>query len=159
SKLLYVVIEDLDADRAALLSNEVAQAYIAENLALKMRNTETATQWLEERLKDLQEQMQKGELAGYGVKKRAEMRTTSLEDRQSMVSQRLNTINLALTEVRTKVARLKARADTLSKFGKLTRDDDEHWEEGFSAAEDNPLVQQLKVRYATQKAECAELQE
>ena len=37
SRLVYVVIEDLDPERAALLANEIAQAYIAENLSLKLR--------------------------------------------------------------------------------------------------------------------------
>jgi len=158
SRLVYVVIEDVDSDRAALLANEVTQAYIAENLTLKLRTTETASQWLEERLTDYAAKTKQSELAVYQFKKDADMLTTSLEDRASMVSQRLNSFNLALTEVRTKLAGLRARVDALHKLRAAAKDDDAHWAEGSSSAEDNLLIHQLKIRYANQKVECAELQ-
>src|SRR5262249_55956211 len=159
SRLVYVVLEDADPDRAALLANEVTQAYIAENLALKLRTTETASQWLEERLTDYEAKTKQTELAVYQFKKDADMLTTSLEDRQSMVSQRLNSVNLALTEVRTKLAGLRAKVEAIHKLRESARDEDGHWAESLSAAEDNVLIHQLKVRYATQKADCAELHE
>jgi len=159
SRLVYVVIEDLDPDRAALLANEVAQAYIAENLALRLRTTETASEWLEDRLKDLEQRSKQSELAVYQFKKDSDMLTTSLEDRQSMVSQRLNTTNLALTEVRTKIAGMKARVDAIYKLRHSSTDDEVHWAEALSSAGESLLIQQLKVRYATQKAEYAELKE
>jgi capsular exopolysaccharide synthesis family protein len=159
SRLVYVVLEDEDPDRAALLANEVTQAYIAENLALKLRTTETASQWLEERLTDYEAKTKQTELAVFQFKKDADMLTTSLEDRQSMVSQRLNAFNLALTEVKTKLAGLRAKVDAIHKLRDAARDDDGHWAEGVGAAADNLLIHQLKVRYATQKDECAELQQ
>ena len=159
SRLVYVVIEDYDADRAALLANEVAQAYIAENLALKLRTTDKASEWLEEQLKDLEHKSRQSELSVYQFKKNADMLTTSLEDRQSMVSQRLNAINLALTEVRTKLAGLRARVDAIGKLRHSANEDDAHWAEGLSSGEDNVLIHQLKIRYASQKVECAELKE
>jgi capsular exopolysaccharide synthesis family protein len=159
SRLVYVVIEDEDPDRAALLANEVTQAYIAENLALKLRTTETASQWLEERLADYQVKTKQTELAVYQFKKDADMLTTSLEDRQSMVSQRLNSFNLALTEVKTKLAGLRAKVDAIHKLRDAARDDDGYWAEGLAVAEGNLLIHQLKLRYATQKDECAELQQ
>src|SRR5262249_34082165 len=75
-----------------------------------------------------------------------------------MVSQRLNSFNLALTEVRTKLAGLRARVDALHKLRIAAKDDDAHWAEGSSSAEENLLIHQLKIRYANQKVECAELQ-
>src|SRR5215472_3887075 len=159
SRLVYIVIEDFDPERAALLANEVAQAYIAENLALKLRTTDKASEWLEEQLKDLAQKSKQSELSVYQFKKDADMLTTSLEDRQSMVSQRLNAINLALTDVRTKLAGLKARAEAIRKVRSSASEDDAHWAEALSAAEDNLLIHQLKIRYASQKVECAELNE
>jgi len=159
SRLVYIVVEDVDAERAALLSNEVAQAYIAENLSLKLRITDKASEWLEEQLKDLEDKSRQSELSVFQFKKDADMLTTSLEDRQSMVSQRLNAINLALTDVRTKLAGLKARVDAIHKLEASGDSDGVHWAEGLSAAADNLLIHQLKVRYVAQKAECAELKE
>src|SRR5215472_12093950 len=126
SRLVYVVIEDLDPERAALLANEIAQAYIAENLSLKLRASDKASEWLEEQLKDLESKSRQSELSVYQFKKDADMLTTSLEDRQSMVSQRLNTINLALTEVRTKLAGLRARVDAINKLRQSASEEDAH---------------------------------
>jgi capsular exopolysaccharide synthesis family protein len=159
SKVVYINVEDLDPDRAALLANEITQAYIAENLALKLRTTETASEWLEARLKDLEQKSHQSEVDVYNFKKEADMLTTSLEDRQSMVSQRLNATNVALTEVRTRLAGLRARAEAINKLRAGATGEDVHWAEGLSAAADNLLVHQLKVRFATQKDECAELKE
>ena len=159
SRLVYVVIEDFDSDRAALLANEVAQAYIAENLALKLRTTDKASEWLEEQLKDLEHKSRQSEMSVYQFKKDADMLTTSLEDRQSMVSQRLNAVNLALTEVRTKLAGQRARVDAIGKLRNSKNEEDAHWAEGLSSGEDNVLIHQLKIRYAAQKVECAELKD
>src|SRR5207253_3266621 len=91
SRVVNVGVEDLDPERAALLANEVAQAYMAENLALRLRVTESASRWLEDRLVDLEQKTKTSELAVYDFKKEKDMLTTSLEDRASMVSQRLTT--------------------------------------------------------------------
>ena len=50
SRVAFISVEDTDPKRAALLANEVANAYIAESLALKLRVTESASKWLEDRL-------------------------------------------------------------------------------------------------------------
>jgi capsular exopolysaccharide synthesis family protein len=159
SRMVYVVIEDFDPDRAALLANEVAQAYIAENLSLKTRTTETAGAWLEERLGELEQKSKHSDISMYDFKKREDMLTTSLEDRQSMVSQRLNATNLALTEIKTRLAGLKARVEAINKVRRAAKNDDLHWAEGLPASTENTLIPDLKMRYASQTSECAELKE
>jgi succinoglycan biosynthesis transport protein ExoP len=159
SHLLYIKVQDVDAERAALLANEVTDAYKAENLALKLRVTDDAEKWLAERLEQLSGQAKQSELAVYDFKKDQDMLTTSLEDRMSMVSQRLNTYNQALTEVRTKIAGLKARVDAINQARKEAQEEGQvHWAEGlvFDTLEAG-YVQQLKVRYSQQKGECGEL--
>ncbi len=54
SRLVKVVVQDESPQRAALLANEVAAAYLEENLALKLRMTESAARWLEERKDELE---------------------------------------------------------------------------------------------------------
>ena len=159
SRLVNVSVEDLDPQRAALLANEVSEAYIAENLALKMRVTESASRWLEERLSTLEDKSKKSELDLYDYKKTADMLTTSLEDRQSMLSQRLTALNAALTEVRLKIAGLKARVDAIHGVQQQASDNRSRWAEGLPSAAENGLVQQFKVRLAMQQSECAELKE
>lgn len=159
SRIVNIVVNDVDPNRAALFANEVAESYIQENLALKLRMTETASQWLEERLASLEEKSKVSELQIFNFKKTADMLTTSLEDRQSMVSQRLNALNAALTDVRLTVADVQARVAAIDSLKKDAQEGagDARWGEGLPAAIGNSLIQQLKVRLATQRAECADL--
>jgi capsular exopolysaccharide synthesis family protein len=160
TRIVSVRVEDLDPKRAALLANEVAEAYINENLALRLRNSESANRWLEERLAELEQRTKQSEIAVYDFKKDADMLTTSLEDRASIVSQRLNTYNGALTEIRTRIAGLKARVDAI---GSLRRSadtaKDPAWADVLATgASAGPLVS-LKSRFLQEKAECAALKE
>lgn len=157
SRLVNIIIEDLDANRAALLSNEVAEAYMSETLALRLRVTDNASHWLEERLTDLESRSKKSELAVFEFKKDADMLTTSLEDRASMVSQRLTTFNGALTDVRTKIAELKARVSAIQSMRNASPDDS-RWAEGLPSTEGN-FIHQLKAAVIQSRNECAELSE
>ena len=160
TRIVNVRVEDLDPKRAALLANEVAEAYIAENLALRLRISETANRWLEDRLAELEQRTKQSEIAVYDFKKDADMLTTSLEDRASMVSQRLSTYNGALTEIRTRIAGLKARVDAINSL-RRTADtaQDPAWADVLaSGAGPGPLTT-LKSRFLQEKAECAALTE
>src|SRR5262249_43125222 len=139
---------------------EVAEAYIAENLALRLRISETANRWLEERLTELEQRSKQSELAVYDFKKDADMLTISLEDRASIVSQRLTTYNGALTEIRTRIAGLKARVDAINSL-RHSADTvkDPAWADVLaSTAAQGPLAA-LKSRFLQEKAECAALTE
>jgi succinoglycan biosynthesis transport protein ExoP len=159
SRLVYIGIEDSEPNRAALLANEVAEAYIAENLSLKLKITENASQWLDDRRDSLEKSSKSSEMALYNFKKSADMLTVKLEDAQNMVSQRLIATNQALTDVRLKIAGLKAKADAIRAVQAKAKDEPDRWAEGLPAAADNDLVKQYKVRVANQQAECAEMRE
>ncbi|RKH70665.1 polysaccharide biosynthesis tyrosine autokinase [Corallococcus sp. AB049A] len=158
SRVMNIGVEDTDPARAALLSNEVAAAYMAENLALKLRTTEEARTWLEGRLGELGRQSRSDEMAVYDLKKDADMLSTSLESRLSIVSERINSYNLKLTEVQTRIAAQQARVDAIHRLRKDAGNNDETWAEAVPGAKDGP-IQDLKSRYGEQKAACAELSE
>jgi capsular exopolysaccharide synthesis family protein len=161
TRIVNVRVEDLDPKRAALLANEVAEAYIAENMALRLRTSETANRWLEERLAELEQRTKQSEIAVYDFKKDADMLTTSLEDRASIVSQRLNTYNGALTDVRTRIAGLKARVEAIESLRRTTDAvKDPAWADVFaSAGGGSSPVATLKSRFLQEKAECTALAE
>ena len=160
TRIVNIRVEDGDPKRAALLANEVAAAYIDETLALKLKLSESANRWLEDRLTELEQKTKQSELAVYDFKKDADMLTTSLEDRASIISQRLNTYNGALTEVRTRIAGLKARVDAIDSLRHgVDTAREPGWAEpltqGFTAGTANAL----RNRYVQEKAECAALGE
>lgn len=159
SRVTLILIDDLDPNRAALLANEVADAYIQENLALKLRVTENASQWLDERRETLEKSAKTSELSLFNFKRQQDMLTTSLEDRQSMVSQRLSATNIALTDVRLAVAGLKARVDAIRRVQKATNGNDPMWADGLPGVPEKSFVTDLKMRFVSQRTECAELKE
>jgi polysaccharide biosynthesis transport protein len=158
SRIVKITVADTSPERAALLANEVATAYLDENLALKLRTTESATRWLEDRKAELEGKNKASETAVYDFQKRQDMLTASAQDRASMVSQRLTTYNTALTDVRTRNAGLKARADAIRKIRSTIgkNEEDEVWAEALGSA-DGALIQQLRVRYLSEEADCAAL--
>ena len=158
SRIVQVLVTDSDPKRAALLANEVSEAYIAENLALRLRVTENASAWLEERLADLEQRAKKSELAVFDFKKDADILTTSLENRLSIVSQRLAAYNESLTAVRTRVAQLEARAEAVRRLSAGAAPDDKSWAAVFDDAA-IPASRGLRDQLTQQRLLCAEATE
>lgn len=160
TRIVNVRVEDVEPKRAALLANEVAEAYIAENLALRLRVSETANRWLEERLAELEQRTKQSEIAVYDFKKDADMLTTSLEDRANIVSQRLTTYNGALTEIRTRIAGLKARVDAINSLRRSADTArDPAWADVLATSAGPGPLTSLKSRFLQEKADCAALAE
>ena len=109
---------------------------------------------------ELEQKSKHSELAVYDFKKDADMLTTSLEDRASMVSQRLNAYNGALTDVRTRIAGLRARVEAIKRLHSSVDDaKNPEWSAVLSAASEKSLVSELRLRYFTERNECSALTE
>jgi succinoglycan biosynthesis transport protein ExoP len=158
SRVTMIRVEDGDANRAALLANEVADAYISENLSGKLTITENASKWLEERRDTLEKQSKSSEVALYNFKRQSDVLTNTLESQQSIVAQRLTSISTALTEVQLKIAGLKARVETINAVQK-NAGNDTRWAEALPAAMGNDFVTTAKKRLSEQNLKCAELRE
>ena len=161
SRVVEIVVTDVDPARAALFSNEVADAYIEEILHLKAKLTDSASEWLEDRLVRLEDQTKKSELALYDFKKQSDMLSTSLDDRVSILSQRLQAVNGALTEVDLSITDLTARVESISKLRASMGDDETQWAGQLpitDVAKQN-LLTQLKVNFNSARTECVGLQQ
>lgn len=156
SRVTYIKIEDGDPTRAALLANEVAQAYIDESLSQKLKVTENASKWLDERRDSLSESARASELALYAFRKQSDMLSTSIDDRANMVSARLTATSQALTDVQLKIAGLKARVAAIRNV-QQQKSDDSMWAEALPAARENQTLQKLKDRMLVLRTECTEL--
>ena len=111
TRIVNVKVEDVDPKRAALIANEVADAYIAETLAQRLRISESANRWLEDRLEELEQRTKQSDIAVYDFKKDATA-TSSTKDRRS--GKRAQSPNGALTDVRIRIAGLKARVEAIN---------------------------------------------
>ena len=157
SRVSLIRIEDSDPNRAALLANEVAQAYIDEVLSQKLKLTDNASKWLDERRDSLSDSAKASELALYNYRRGADMLSASIDDRASMVSQKLQATSIALTEVQLKIAGHKARVTAIRGVQATQGAEDRLWAEALPAARENLLLGKYKDRVITLRVECTDL--
>ena len=157
SRIVYIKIEDGDPNRAALLSNEVAQAYMDEVMSQKLNLTENASKWLDERRDSLSEATKESELALYSFRRQSDMLSTNIDDRSTMVSARLSSTSAALTDVQLKIAGLKARVAAIKDVQAHQGADDRLWAEALPAARENTQLAKYKERVLTLKNDCTDL--
>ncbi|MDP3238416.1 MAG: polysaccharide biosynthesis tyrosine autokinase [Myxococcales bacterium] len=158
SRVTFIKIEDSEPNRAALLANEVAQAYIDESLSQKLKVTENASKWLDERRDSLSDSARASEMALYAFRKQSDMLSTSIDDRANMVSSRLTATSQALTDVQLRIAGHKARVAAIRNVQHQQGSDDSMWAEALPAARENAMLQKLKDRMLTLRTDCTELQ-
>ena len=113
SRVVNVLVDDDDPQRAALIANAVADEFIAFNLEEKRGTSRSASEWLRDQIEQLQGRLASSEQALYRFKRENEIFTASLEDSQSIVAKRLSAISDALTRVREQRAELEAKAKTV----------------------------------------------
>ena len=156
SRIVRITYEDEDPQLAAQIANTWAESYITENLAVRSSTTANASEWLEGQLVDLEKKLNDSGQALFEFKKTHDIVATTWEDRQSMVTSRLNQINDALTRARVKRAELQARNDAIRALGgALDQPDAEA--EALQPVADSMAIQQIKLRYVETRAECADL--
>ncbi|WP_242392050.1 GumC family protein [Anaeromyxobacter oryzisoli] len=155
SRVVKLVVEDRDPKWAATIANAVADAYIAESLSVRANTTQSASDWLEQQLADLEAKLAQSGDALYKFKQAHDIVATSWEDRQNVVSQRIAAINDALTKAQVQRATLEARNELLTKSVDALKDDPQADATLLSAQ--NMAIPDLKVRYLDAKVECADL--
>jgi capsular exopolysaccharide synthesis family protein len=156
SRMVQLRVENPDPQLAAAIANAFAEAYIAETVSIKMSTTQTASDWLETQLMDLENKLEKSTQGLYAFKKEKDIVSTSFEDKQSMVSQRLVALNDALTKVRVQRAQLQARSGTLNALVSNPE------YVGASGNASTPgtnsfVIEQMKLRVLDLGNECADL--
>jgi polysaccharide biosynthesis transport protein len=155
SRVSLIRIEDSNADRAALLANEVAQAYSDEVMSQKVKLTDTASKWLDERRDSLSTAAQATETALYNFRRQADI--LALDDRSSMVSQKLQETSKALTQSQLTMAGLRARVAAIRGVQQTQGVDDRLWAEALPAARESLTLGKLKDRVLLLRNECSDL--
>jgi capsular exopolysaccharide synthesis family protein len=160
SRVVRIAVEDLDPRRAALLANEVAEAYIAENLALRLKTTEGASAWLEARMSELGTRASESELDLHRFKRGADMLSMSVDSKggqqQSTAKQAYDRYMAELIEVRARMAALQGRVEAMRQLRKSAHPESEHWAEGLTAAGEGAL-RDLRTKVLEQRTACVEL--
>jgi capsular exopolysaccharide synthesis family protein len=155
SRIVKIRYPDPDPQLAAIIANTVAEAYIAESLAVRTTTSASASDWLEQQLHDLERKLEESGKALFDFKRAHDIVAASWEDRQSMVSQQLTAVNAALTNARLRKAELKARNESIAALGTEATSGREA--ESLLPVATSQAIQLLKLRYLDIRSECADL--
>ena len=110
---IEIDFRSLSPDRAALIANAVADAYVVNSLEAKYQTTRRAAIWLQERLKELREQSTIAERAVVDYKAKNNIVDTG---GRLMNEQQLAELNSGLIQARASTAEAKARLDRVQQI-------------------------------------------
>jgi len=113
TRIVRVHALDVKPERAKLIANTVAQAYVEKTIEDRLESTERARDWLESQLSTLRAELEEAELALHDFKRGHNVLSVSMEDRQNLVASDVRTTHDKLTETRNRRIELEARAKRL----------------------------------------------
>lgn len=158
SRIVQLSIEDTDRQRATRLVNALSEAFIEQNLDRRLDTTRAASLWLADQLDDLKIKLENSELRLHHFKRENDILTASFEDRQSIASQRILTLNDALTKARTRRAELEARMSTIADVRRRVEAGDVEALETIQTVAQSSMIANLKLRLLQLEEERAEVE-
>ena len=114
TRLVHIMTRDRSPERAMLLSNSIADAYIEKTMEDRLGATTGALEWLGKQLDGLKRQLEQSELALHEFSEQHTNLAVSLEDQQNIVASNIQQISRSLTDTKTKRINLNARLEELS---------------------------------------------
>lgn len=115
SRLLLVIVEDVDPKRAARLADAVSNAFIDQNLQDAISATSDAVTWLNGQVDHIKQDLDQNENALHKFKQDNELPSTSINEASNMLRLEMQDIDTALTQTRVKKAEASARYAELAK--------------------------------------------
>jgi capsular exopolysaccharide synthesis family protein len=156
SQIVNLKVEDSSPERATEIANAFANVYMQFNLERRVDSSKDAASWLHDQLADLKNKLTTSEVALYSFKKDNDLIYTTLENKQTITSQKLMAVDESLTKIRTRKAELDARVKAIQE-AKEADDPNAIMELGVVAS--NMFVNQLKVNYLQIAGEASDLRE
>lgn len=119
TRIVEIFARDVNPERARLIADAVADAYVKKTIEDRLESTDRAKDWLENQLTTLRQELDQSELALHRFKKGHNVLSVSMEDRQNLVASELETTHGMLTATRNRRIELEARLARLkSSFNK-----------------------------------------
>jgi polysaccharide biosynthesis transport protein len=113
SYVIQIGFESLDPQRAADIANEVARAYVTDQLEAKFQETVQTGEWAQDRLRELREQASIAERAVVEFKATKNIVSTGGPDKRLVDEQRVAELNSQLVIARAQVSESRARLDRI----------------------------------------------
>lgn len=140
STAITVTATSRDADKAARIANEVVNAYIADQIAIKRNAAGTAASWLDQRIRDLSEQLQQQQSAIAAYK--AVHGLNDSAPGSSLVDQQMAGINAQIVLARSELAEKQAQNDRVRSLMRGGNSAD------IAQVVSSPLIVQLRTQQA-----------
>ncbi|MFW2390340.1 MAG: GumC family protein [Polyangiales bacterium] len=113
TRLVLLKVRDNDPERAALLANMVADSYIEKTMEDRLGSTAAAAEWLSQQLASTRTQLNESEHALHEFKKKHNVLSVSVENRQTLLAEEIREYNERLTDTRARRIELQARLQRL----------------------------------------------
>jgi len=152
SRLATITASDGKPQRAALLANTIADTYIEYNLDYKLEGARTAMAWLAEQESDLKRELEEAEMKLYKFKKDRNLLAVSLDDKQSMLSANLSSVNTKLTDLRIRIIELDAKRKMIERARNNITE-----EETLPEIREKDTIRALRESFITFSKESADL--
>lgn len=156
SYMIEISFESANPERAAQIANAIAQAYITGQFDAKYQVTREGSKWLENRIKELRDQVSAAEKAVIDYK--AKNKIVDAGNGRLMTEQQLTDLNSQLAIARAKTLELRARLDRINAALNDSADTtpiNATASEGIS----NQLIMKLRTQYLELAAREAEWSE
>lgn len=113
TQLVLIQVQDTNAERARVLANAIADAYIEKTMSDRLESTGNALKWLSNQLQSLRGQLESSEHELHKFKTDNNVLSLSMEDRQNIVANDIARYSEALSNAKTKRVELQARLNAL----------------------------------------------
>ena len=147
--LTYVIqisFQSYNPEHAAQIANAVADAYIVDQLEAKYQATRRASAWLQDRIKELRDQVSTAERAVVEFKTRMTLSALGGPDKRLLGEQQVAELSSQLVIARANTAETKARLDRINSVLKADVPDASF---GATVADTlkNEVVSKLRTQY------------
>jgi capsular exopolysaccharide synthesis family protein len=113
TRLVHIMVRDSNPDRAMLLANSIADAYIEKTMEDRLGATTGALEWLGKQLDQLKRQLEQSELALHEFSEQHTNLAVSLEDQQNIVASNIQQLSRTLTDSKARRIAIQARLEEL----------------------------------------------
>jgi succinoglycan biosynthesis transport protein ExoP len=113
TRIVHIRVTDENPERAMLLSNAVADAYIDKTMQDRLGSTSSALEWLGQQLDTLKQQLERSELSLHEFVQDKASLTMPFDDQQKLVSADIQRFNERWNDVRMQRVELSARLESL----------------------------------------------
>ncbi len=143
SSVVQIQFTHTNPELTATVANNLAEAYIDDNLLRRLSTTQGASLWLDEQLESLRRQLDEAEMAIHEFREENKILSVSLEDRVNILSNRIQTLSGNIDKTMSERMALEAEMAQLEQIRNV---EDPINDPALSFVK-NPVIEALKQRY------------